>query len=44
MNRRWGGSGFRSPVVDPAKLRDGVLTAAPVLDAFLDAELLRTTG
>jgi phospholipase/carboxylesterase len=37
MGRQW----FPLAGVDPAKLRDGVLTAAPVLDAFLDAELVR---
>ncbi|HVZ14086.1 MAG TPA: alpha/beta fold hydrolase [Bauldia sp.] len=35
--RQW----FPLAGVDPAKLRDGVQSAAPVLDAFLDAELAR---
>ena len=35
MGRQW----FPLAGVDPAKLRDGVLGAAPILDAFLDAEL-----
>ena len=35
--RQW----FPLAGVDPAKLRDGVVHAAPVLDAFLDAELAR---
>ena len=37
IGRQW----FRLAGVDPAKLRDGALTAAPALDAFLDAELAR---
>jgi phospholipase/carboxylesterase len=35
--RQW----FPLAGIDPAKLRDGVLSAAPVVDAFLDAELTR---
>ena len=35
--RQW----FPLAGVDPTKLRDGVVHAAPVLDAFLDAELAR---
>jgi len=35
--RQW----FPLAGVDPGRLRDGVLSAAPVLDAFLDAELAR---
>jgi len=35
--RQW----FPLAGVDPGKLRDGVQSAAPVLDAFLDAELQR---
>ena len=35
--RQW----FPLAGVDPARLRDGVLSAAPTLDAFLDAELAR---
>jgi len=37
MGRQW----FPLAGVDPAKLRDGVFGAAPILDAFLDAELAR---
>jgi phospholipase/carboxylesterase len=37
MGRQW----FPLAGVDPARLRAGVLSAAPVLDAFLDAELAR---
>jgi phospholipase/carboxylesterase len=35
--RQW----FPLAGVDPARLRDGVLSAAPIVDAFLDAELQR---
>ncbi|MEJ0013931.1 MAG: dienelactone hydrolase family protein [Bauldia sp.] len=37
VGRQW----FPLAGIDPSKLRDGVLTAAPALDAFLDAELAR---
>jgi phospholipase/carboxylesterase len=37
VGRQW----FPLAGVDPAKLRDGVLTAMPALNAFLDAELTR---
>jgi phospholipase/carboxylesterase len=37
MGRQW----FPLAGIDPARLRDGVVAAAPVLDAFLDAELAR---
>ena len=37
MGRQW----FPLAGVDPVKLREGVLRAAPALDAFLDAELVR---
>jgi phospholipase/carboxylesterase len=37
VGRQW----FPLAGVDPARLRDGVIGAAPVLDAFLDAELAR---
>jgi phospholipase/carboxylesterase len=37
VGRQW----FPLARVDPAKLRDGALAAAPVLDAFIDAELAR---
>lgn len=35
--RQW----FPLAGIDPAKLREGVLASAPILDAFLDAELAR---
>jgi len=35
MGRQW----FPLARIDPAKLRAGVMSAAPILDAFLDAEL-----
>ena len=37
VGRQW----FPLAGVDPVKLREGVLHAAPALDAFLDAELVR---
>ena len=37
VGRQW----FPLAGVDPVKLREGVLRAAPALDAFLDAELVR---
>ena len=37
VGRQW----FPLAGVDPVKLRNGVLTAGPILDAFLDAELAR---
>jgi len=37
MGRQW----FPLARIDPLKLRGGVLSAAPILDAFLDAELAR---
>jgi phospholipase/carboxylesterase len=37
MGRQW----FPLSRIDPAKLRDGVVGAAPILNAFIDAELAR---
>ncbi len=37
VGRQW----FPLAGIDPARLRDGVSSAAPILDAFLDAELVR---
>ncbi len=37
MGRQW----FPLAATDPSRLRDGVLHAAPAIDAFLDAELAR---
>ena len=37
MGRQW----FPLSAIDPARLRDGALSVAPVLDAFLDEELAR---
>jgi phospholipase/carboxylesterase len=37
VGRQW----FPLARTDPAKLRDGVVAAAPILDAFIDAELAR---
>jgi phospholipase/carboxylesterase len=37
IGRQW----FPLARVDPERLRDGVVSAAPILDAFIDAELAR---
>jgi phospholipase/carboxylesterase len=37
VGRQW----FPLARIDPGKLREGVVAAAPILDAFIDAELVR---